>query len=212
MKKLISITAILILSSGFSFAQLTSEDNLDKFHIGAKIGGSFSNVYDTSGEEFDADPIMGLTGGVFFSIPIGRFIDIQVEGMITQKGLKGSGSILGSQYSFQRRTTFLEIPFLLGIKASQYVTVLVGPQYSYLLKERYEFSSAVVNILQEEEFKQDNIRKNIFGIVGGIDVNLSQIVVGARIGWDLVNNRGDGTSSTPRYKNVCAQLTVGFRF
>jgi hypothetical protein len=30
--------------------------------------------------------------------------------------------------------------------------------------------------------------------------------------WDLKNNNGDGTSTTPRYKNVWYQATVGYRF
>jgi len=44
-----------------------------------------------------------------------------------------------------------------------------------------------------------------------MDINLNNIVIGARAGWDLFNNNGDGTSTTPRYKNVWAQATVGIR-
>jgi len=47
--------------------------------------------------------------------------------------------------------------------------------------------------------------------VGGVDINLVNIVLGARVGLDMYNNNGDGTSTTPRYKNVWAQATVGFR-
>jgi len=31
------------------------------------------------------------------------------------------------------------------------------------------------------------------------------------VGWDLMKNNGDGTKTTPRYKNVWAQVSVGFR-
>jgi hypothetical protein len=48
--------------------------------------------------------------------------------------------------------------------------------------------------------------------VGGIDVNIDDFVVSARVSWDLLNNSGDGTSSTPRYKNIVGQITLGYRF
>jgi hypothetical protein len=36
---------------------------------------------------------------------------------------------------------------------------------------------------------------------------MNNIVIGARAGWDLLNNKGDGTSTTPRYKNMWYQAT-----
>jgi hypothetical protein len=41
---------------------------------------------------------------------------------------------------------------------------------------------------------------------------LNSAVIGARVGWDLMQNNGDGSSSTIRYKNVWYQATIGFRF
>lgn len=52
----------------------------------------------------------------------------------------------------------------------------------------------------------------MLGFVGGFDLNFDHISVGARIGTDFQSNRGDGTSETPRYKNVWGQLTLGYRF
>ncbi len=64
---------------------------------------------------------------------------------------------------------------------------------------------------QEQEFENDNIRKNVFGFVGGIDINIKHVVVSTRAGWDLVNNNGDGSSTTPRYKNQWLQLAIGLK-
>jgi len=74
------------------------------------------------------------------------------------------------------------------------------------------FGSATTTVDQETQFKNDNIRKNTLCFIGGADLNLDHVVVGARLGWDLFNNNGDGTSTTPRYKNVWYQGTIGFRF
>jgi len=45
----------------------------------------------------------------------------------------------------------------------------------------------------------------------GTDVIISHVVISGRMGWDFQTNNGDGTSSTPRYKNKWFQLTVGFK-
>ena len=210
MKKQISIT-ILFLSLAIAVNAQTN-DSRNKIHIGAKAGLSLSNVYDSEGEEFDADAKLGFTGGAFLMIPIGKFLGIQPEVLITQKGFKGNGSVLSIPYSFKRTSTFLEIPILVAVKPIETVTLVAGPQYSYLIHQRNKLTSSDVNIDLEEEFENDNIRKNIFGIVGGIDIDLKPIVLSCRVGWDIQDNKGDGTSSIPRYKNVSGQLAVGFKF
>ncbi|MDD2550958.1 MAG: porin family protein [Bacteroidales bacterium] len=212
MKKLITITSLFLLLALVVNAQTSTTDSRERIQIGVKAGLSYSNVYDTEGEEFDADAKFGFTGGAFLIVPIGKFLGIQPEILVTQKGFKGSGNLLGAPYSFKRTTTFLEIPILLAVRPSEMITLVAGPQYSYLMYERYEFTSSIVNIDQEEKFEQDNIRKNMFGFVGGVDINLSPIVLSARVGWDIQNNKGDGTSSTPRYKDFCSQITIGFKF
>jgi hypothetical protein len=50
------------------------------------------------------------------------------------------------------------------------------------------------------------------GLVGGVDFNVNNLVLGLRAAWDIKKNEGDGNSSTPRYKNMLFQATVGFRF
>lgn len=92
-----------------------------------------------------------------------------------------------------------------------FITILAGPQYSFLTSDKYVFNSAIVNTSQENAFNNDNLRKNILSFTGGIDFNFNRIVIGTRVGWDLQANKGDGTSETPQYKNVWYQATIGFR-
>ena len=79
------------------------------------------------------------------------------------------------------------------------------------MKQKDVFSSPITNTTTVNDFNNDNLSKNTLCLVTGLDINLNSIVVGARVGWDLFDNNGDGTSTTPRYKNVWAQATVGFR-
>jgi len=180
----------------------------DRISIGAKAGLNISNIYDSEGDTYSADAKTGYAFGGFLHIPLGGFFGIQPEVMFSQKGYQTSGSLL----STSRTSNYLDIPILLAIKPLGVVTLLVGPQYSYLLKQTTNVVTPVSNTTTVDEFTNDNIRRNTLGLVMGADVNLFQFVIGGRVAWDLYDNNGDGTSTTPRYKNVNGQLTLGFRF
>lgn len=208
MKRVILIITTVVTTSGI-YAQ--SEEYREHFTLGLRIGGNLSNVYDSDGEEFDADAKLGFAGGAFIGIPISKQIGIQAEVLVSQKGFIANGQVLGSEYSLKRTTTFLDIPLMLSIKPAEVFTIFVGPQFSYLMNRKDKFESAFVNTELETEFENENFRKNILGAVVGFDINVQQIVFGIRAGIDLQKNNGDGNSDTPRYKNTWVQATVGFR-
>ncbi len=212
MKKIVLSIAAIIFIAGNSIAQENSPDLRDKFMFGVKGGLNYSNVYDTQGDEFKADPKLGLVAGGFLSIPIGKYLGVQPEILYSQKGFKATGRALGSTYEFTRTTSYIDIPLMIQLKPSGMVTIMAGPQYSYLIKQKDVFTNSTASVAQEDEFKNDNIRKNIMSFIGGVDLNLNNFVIGARVGWDVQTNNGDGTSSTPRYKNVWYQATLGYRF
>lgn len=211
-KKSILLLASVALMANIGYAQNLNADTRDKIQVGLKVGANLSNIYDSEDEDFTADSKLGLAGGVFASIPIGTFIGVQPEILFSQKGYKGSGSILGSEYSYSRTSNFIDVPLLVAIKPISALTILAGPQFSFLMKETYKFDNEFINISDEQDFENDNIRKNTLCFVGGADINLAQLVLSGRVGWDLQNNKGDGTSTTPRYKNLWYQATVGYRF
>ncbi|NDP22332.1 MAG: PorT family protein [Paludibacter sp.] len=214
MKKisLVLATAITLFVFPFqNFAQ-SSSDTENKLSLGFKVGANLSNVYDTQGDQFQADPRFGLAGGAFLSIPITTYIGIQPELLFSQRGFQGSGSILGSTYSYSKTSNYIDVPILIALKVSQNLSFLIGPQYSYLISQKYVFNSAIINTQQEDQFNNENIRKNTLCITGGADFSFDRLVLGARIGLDVLNNNGDGTNDTPRYKNMWYQATIGYRF
>ncbi len=212
MKKTI-LTGFAILAIAFiGRAQEGFIDYREKFIIGVKAGLNLSNVYNSEGEEFVADNKLGLATGVFVAIPIGKYLGVQPEILFSQKGFQATGRLLGDAYSFTRTSNFIDVPIFFAFKPSEIFTLMAGPQYSFLMKQTDEFASGSGSVDQVQEFENDNIRKNIFCFIGGGDLTLNNIVVGARVGWDLTENNGDGTSETPRYKNVWYQATLGYRF
>jgi hypothetical protein len=211
MKKVILMIALVTISVTNSNAQST--DKRDALSFGIKAGTNYSNVYDEQGNDFVADSKFGFAAGAFVAIPLGKFIGIQLEVLYSQKGFKSTGTYFGSTYSMTRTTEFIDVPVLLAVKPITQLTLLFGPQFSYLMKQKDEFTGGTISSTQQQDFDNNDITKNIMGLTGGADVNLSDnLVLGLRAGWDIKTNEGDGNSSTPRYKNMWYQATVGYRF
>jgi hypothetical protein len=191
-----------------SNAQQSRNDFREELLFGIKAGLNYSNVYDTKAEEFSTNPKYGMVAGLFLSIPIGKYLGIQPEILFSQKGFEAKSIILTNEYKYTRTLNYIDLPLLFTIKPVEVLSFMAGPQISYLIKQKNEYADAA----QEIEFDNSNIRKNTLSILGGMDLNLTHIVIGARAGWDIQNNNGDCTSTSPRYKNVWYQATLGIRF
>jgi hypothetical protein len=203
--------AILCLTIGTLSAQDKAADKRDQLVFGIKAGMNVSNVWDEQGADFVADPKLGAAGGVFLAVPIGKYFGVQPEVLFSQKGFKGGGSLLGFPYSFTRTTSYIDVPILVQFKPIEYFTLLAGPQFSYLLKEKNVYTFGSNSSEQEQAFSNEDVRNNILGFVVGADVTVKAFVFSARAGWDFQNNNKNGVSTTPRYKNQFLQLTIGFR-
>lgn len=207
--KIVIISALLFVTSTLR-AQGEETDYREVLRVGFKAGLNYSNVYDSESQEFYADPKFGLAAGAFFSVPIGKYLGVQPEILFSQKGFKGEGVLLGSEYNFTRTTNYIDVPLQLAFKPSEFITVLAGPQYSFSLNQKDVFTSSAVSYTQEQEFKNEDIRTHMLGFVAGIDLNFKKVSLGSRFGWDLQNNHSDKTSNIPRYKNHWFQVTLGF--
>jgi hypothetical protein len=212
MKKSFIIICSICMSYGTAvLAQNPDTDPRENLQFGIKAGINHSNVWDEQGQDFKADPKFGFAGGVFLGVPIGKFLGFQPELLLSQKGFKASGTLLGSPYSFSKTTSYIDIPLQLQVKPVDFLTIVLGPQYSYLINEKNVYVWGVNSTAQEQEFQNDNIRKNVLGFVAGADAIMKHVVISGRVGWDFQTNNGDGTSTTPRYKNKWIQLTLGFK-
>ena len=205
----LSLFISVLLLSNLCFAQ--NEDAREEVAFGLKAGVNYSNVYDSQSENYEANGKGGFAGGAFLSIPIGKYLGIQPEVLLSQRGFIATGNYFLSNYELKRTLNYLDIPLLIAFKPAEQLTILFGPQYSYLLSQRDVFTNSQLTSTQQQDFDNDNIRKNTFCLTGGLDFNFNNLVLGLRTGWDVTNNKGDGTSETPRYKNVWLQATIGFR-
>lgn len=213
MKVKYMILSVLFVAA-FSSRQVTvaqDGDLRDQLGIGFKVGLNSSNLYDTKSENFENDAKLGLALGGYLSIPFGELLGFQPEVMYSQKGYKGSGNILVADYEYTRKTDYIDVPLQLQIKPAPFLTILAGPQYSFLVSKGIDFDAGSISVDQQNDIENNDIRKNTLGAIVGLDFNISRVVLSGRFSWDLQHNDGDGTSTSPRYKNVVAQLTLGVR-
>ena len=209
MKKFLVVSMVTIFIANMVHAQESKSDKREDVQFGLKVGFNHSNVYDTKTQDFSADAKFGFVGGGFLAIPLVKYVGIQPELLFSQKGFKGSGILQGNRYNFTRTTNYIDLPIFIAIKPLPMITILAGPQFSYLLSQNDVFESSLYSASQQKEFENDNLRKNVLCFVGGLDFNFKTVILGTRVGWDVQNNNGDGTSSTPRYKNAWLQVTLG---
>lgn len=213
---LVAITSIVITATA-SFAQETVEltnrtDYRERLLFGFKAGANYANIYNVKGASFNADARWGFATGAFIAIPIGKLMGVQPEILFSQKGFQGNSTTLIGDYKFSRTTSHIDVPLLFALKPSEFVSIVAGPQYSYLLSQKDVFTYGNTSFANETEFSNSNLRKNTLCFTGGIDFTMKHLVVGLRVGWDLQKNNGDGTTSTMKYKNTWYQGTIGYRF
>ena len=211
-KKCQPVLLILIIFPKVLFAQIGSSTEERKISFGPKIGMNYSNVFDEQDDDFVASGKFGFVGGGFINFPLGSVISIQPEVLFSQKGFYANGSVVGINYEFKRTTNFLDVPIFAVWSPTPYLNVLVGPQFSYLLKQTDVITYPVNSGNVEAEFENENARKSIASLVAGADFNLLEFVVGLRAGIDFLENQNGNNATTPRYKNSWVQLTIGVRF
>ena len=209
MKKIFYIT---LAAFGFinTINAQTGIDRRDELTLGAKIGANYSNVYDSNSEDFVADGKLGLAVGAFVTVPLGTLFAIQPEVLFSQKGFKGSGTLLGTDYSYTHTTNYLDVPLFVAFRPTPLISVMAGPQFSYLLDTKYELNGN--STIDEEDINGDNYKKGVFGAVVGVDFNYQNFVLGTRLGWDVSKTNEDGDANSPRFKNKVIQVTFGYRF
>lgn len=217
MKKLFFTVTTIALSLVAGFAQETVDptnrtDYRERLLFGFKAGANYANVYNVKGASFNADPKWGFATGAFIAIPIGKLFGVQPEILFSQKGFQGTGNLLFGDYKFSRTTSHIDVPLLFELKPSEFITILAGPQYSYLLSQKDVYTYGNTSVANETEFTNSNLRKNTLCFTGGLDFTMKHLVVGLRVGWDLQKNNGDGSTSTMVYKNTWYQGTIGYRF
>jgi hypothetical protein len=191
-----------------SYAQI--EQSRVRLKVGMKAGFNISNVSDKQGPTFDVTSKKGIVSGVFVVIPLCERLRLQPELLLSQKGFKASGDLMGFNYTFSRITTYLDLPILLHWRLLRSFAVVAGPQYGYLILQKDEREFGHNEEALDFEFSQEQMRNGTLGMTAGLELALDPMVLSCRAGIDFQNNIT--TTSTPQYKNRWLQFALGLNF
>ncbi len=215
MKKIILILPLVLfarLANAQEMASKSPSPKTNEAHFGFKGGANFANIIRDDNTNASSEMKVGFNAGVFLEIPIVNGFSFQPEVQYSQKGYKTSGTFLGSPYQYSANTDYIDVPLLAKLSPSKSFGIVVGPQYSFLTSTKYKFTTnntAYENLVNNSN---NNLKKNILGGVVGLEIGGENVIFSARYSLDFQKNEGDGTSSTPKYKNQVVGLSLGFRF
>lgn len=204
--------AIVSFSILFSLSTLnTQAQKKDDISFGIKAGANISNIIKDGDKDFKTAFKPGFNAALFLEIPIIKEFSVQPELQYSQKGYKATASVLGIPYEYRVTTNYIEIPILAKLKTSNQFAIVVGPQYSFLTSTNTKFITPNSTLENNVKNDNDNLKKNLLGGIAGVELNTGNSLLTLRYSLDLQSNNGDGTSTTPKYKNQVISLSLGFK-
>src|ERR1700754_4700033 len=170
------------------------------FHLGIKAG---ANLFKVDGESFSQEFKFGYNVGAFSQINFTPNWGIQPEIMFNQTNYR-TGDHFSSIYpgglnDVKGKLNYLTIPLLLNFRPIPLLSILAGPQFGLLLnQDRHLIDQG-----------KDARNKGDLALVGGAQLNLASIMVGARyvVGLNDIND----VTENQKWKNQGWQLYAGFR-
>jgi Outer membrane protein beta-barrel domain len=177
-----------------------SESRAQGFHIGGKIGTNISQI---TGRSFDQGFQWGFSAGAFAELNFTSKWGIQPELLFNQTQTQTASNFdqVFDQGINSRDVSlnYLNIPILLSYKLIPILSIQVGPQFGILMN-----TSQNIIANGEKAFKSGD-----FSMVGGAQVNLGAIRLGARYIYGITNL--DDVTHVDTWKNQNFQLYFGLR-
>lgn len=209
MKNLI-ITAFALVCFNVAMAQ-------DKaVTAGFKIGPNLSQIKsDGKGAAFfdnEDTRALGVTGGFFARF--GKKFYIQPELMLSTKGGKlvvFESELFDAKETINYRSTYLDVPVLVGAKIGNVVRINAGPMATFLINQDKDF---------KDNFNEENepaFSKAIFGYQAGLGFDVGKINFDMRYEGnvnDVFNIDYDDAQTASQFaaKGNLFLFTVGFHF
>lgn len=194
-KKSIALAIILVIfTAAGSYAQ--------SFHWGVKAG---TNLFKLSGRSFDGKVQAGLSAGFFAELNLNSQWGLQPELLFNQTMANTSADFnaiyQGASFT-SIQLNYVSLPILVAYKPVPELTLLLGPQYSYLVNQ-------TTGLLPQQPGK-DAFKKSDLDVVFGGQLNLGKFRIGARYSIGTMNINGINGSDTWKNKGGF-QFHLGYR-
>ena len=171
-----------------------------QFHLGIKGGANMSKI---TGKSFSEEYEFGYHLGGFAEIGLGKKFSLQPEVLFNQTNQYTSSefddlyqNVLSSEIS-NIKLNYLSVPILLNYKASNFVSLQLGPQFGILMDQNK-------NLLEngQEAFKNGD-----FSMLGGLQFKLSSFRIYGRYALGLTNL--NDIDNKEKWKSQSFQVGIG---
>jgi hypothetical protein len=171
-----------------------------QFHLGIKGGANMSKI---TGKSFSEEYEFGYHLGGFAEIGLGKKFSLQPEVLFNQTNQYTSSefddlyqNVLSSEIS-NIKLNYLSVPILLNYKASNIVSLQLGPQFGILMDQNK-------NLLEngQEAFKNGD-----FSMLGGLQFKLSSFRIYGRYALGLTNL--NDIDNKDKWKSQGFQVGIG---
>jgi Outer membrane protein beta-barrel domain len=200
MKRNAIVLSLMLLVAGVINSQAQG------FHLGIKAGANLDKI---NGQSFDQGFQFGYNVGAFAEVNFTPMWGIQPEVLFNQTnyrtGDRFSDIYPGGVDDVKGKLNYLSIPLLLSFRPIPLLSLQAGPQFGIKLNsDEHLINNA-----------RDAFKTGDFSLVGGAQLNIAGIKIGARYIWGLadVNNVSTENSNTTTvtWKNQSWQVYAGFR-
>lgn len=180
-----------------------SESRAQGFHIGGKIG---TNISQMTGRSFDQGFQWGFSAGAFAELNFTGKWGIQPELLFNQTKTQTASDFndVYSQGINSRDVSlnYLSIPILLSYKIIPILSIQLGPQFGILMNTSQNITSNASNAFKSGDFS----------MVGGAQVSLGAIKLGARYIYGITNLADiKEINNVDTWKNQNFQIYFGLR-
>ncbi|WP_221412604.1 porin family protein [Fulvivirga lutimaris] len=204
MKQLLILACLITLSFKPILAQ---------YNYGIKGGLNLTNnVVNQQSTINDSKYKPGIHFGFFASADVTENIDLQAELLYSGKGYRFVETAFSE--SGNLRLNYLNLPLLVGYKATDVIRLSIGPEMGYLISATTKFGSDKIDVGDKWDNKFD------IGIAAGLDYTLNEkIFTGIRYSHGLTSvirnayisdNNGNSTGERAKFQNRTLQLTLGY--
>ena len=173
------------------------------FGVKGGVNVASTDVSGSSGDE-SYDPRFGIVAGGFVTMPVASWLDVQVEGLYSEKGSRVSVVGIDTKLVLD----YVEVPILGRVRLGRLFYAAAGPAMGLRVgaKTRFGFGGTT-----EEIDVSDEVERFDLGIAMGGGVRLGPIELDGRYTLGLTDIDKDKTDDT-RIKNRAISVTAGFRF
>ncbi len=210
---------VFILALGLTTLSLAFQSEVkaqaatgDQIRFGIKAGANLMNIgkFEFADTYYNSKYKVGFQAGVYAEIPMGTGFAFLPEATYTQKGGKVEETVLGNSGKIESTVNYLDVPFLIGYRATPELTIFAGPQVSFLLSQKTTVS--VNGEAETETTDTDNLRKSLAGAAAGIGYRIGDnLNINARYLTDLQHAAKENVGQD-KSKNAGFALSLGYTF